>query len=1157
MEQRPTRPHPVGSHAGADSSNALAPPQAAHQFGSSHGSRSSYFQMLSGIASDLDIMLQDLCSTYPFPAGQGHTDMASPQPPSPAGQGNVTHQNWKEEGSPSRPGGTGGSPEQDKGHSGTTQEFFGPDDSSKPQVPPNSQVLLTGLIEDLEKGLTEARMSRKSSQPKASYYQVPPALVVAKHPPSPNRYPPQGSSHAQHHFPTAAVIPEQPKYISVVERLKRTDSVWYHPEMGRAGATHMLQGKDVGTFLVRQGTKPGTLVLSFRAPESFEEYIVHYLIEKTPTGLQVEGAERCFPDVPSLVAHYCQHKDGLVCQLCLPTAIAHAKTYTELAAIALLGPEFWVSKYHQSKSTVILAPPPTSPSRKQQHRRSDPILIARPSLSSHSSLEESPKTDMSSKNVSLLGTSPPPNSNTHGILEAQLQALESSVRIRPSAEPSPTQTSWASWGWPPHSPDRNYYATTKNPPSPQRKPSLEFLNPVYFSENIPPPTTRAPPRPAEYQTTTTITSQVVTAATVSSSHHQDTDRSDSSVSLPAPPSFARRRQGNLSVTKADRDSGYKTPPHALSDHEGEFIDYSKPKRKVFVNSIEQETSDPGVGLSVESIDGEETQTSSTPSSGYGETQRTHSSLSNQWSEFDPLVSIPEMGSLEDSPRQALGVSPATFHRTQDTVLHQSLQNRSMLSETSDAGKVQTFYPRLLDGQGKEPSTHGKRSQMSSSGYAEIEEVSPGNGHIPTQPEGSSDETDDDVFDGRKRGSKNILPAKKLRHRGSAAFKQIKASALNLKKKPGRDSTTKIQEHIIKLADNKNSTFGLTIDNFIQCTQESAETNPAVVIRNVRQFMSGMKNYLLTQGEANLDELIHKEQQKHDRRNPLPLDTIIEGALYECVLKHLRSHLYKCYIQQYTKTGDLDILTRNMKAARRQTPEELGVKASIVPPTGSSLDVIRDFLHCMELEHSPPKKLEYLLAAVSSIYNSVKDTSRQESSTLSMGADDFLPVFIYVLAHCNLTHAEIEAEYMWSLLNPHLVNGEGGYYLTTLSSAIHVLKNLENTEPTTGRERVPSVSDVQGFMKIAIFNQRHGTIVNKTLPVRQDMTAKEVCCMISHKFKLANADNFKLVQVVKGEETLIPDNAFPQSVRLQLEAEGKPCMFVFKSKGSKVIRPAAR
>ncbi|XP_066281202.1 uncharacterized protein [Branchiostoma lanceolatum] len=113
---RPTRPHPVGSHAGTDS-RTLAPGQAT-QFGSSHG-RSSYFQMLSGIASDLDIMLQDLCSTYPFPAGQGHTDTAAPQPPSPAGQGNMgdnfaPQENWKEEGSPCRPGGTSGSPEQDK-----------------------------------------------------------------------------------------------------------------------------------------------------------------------------------------------------------------------------------------------------------------------------------------------------------------------------------------------------------------------------------------------------------------------------------------------------------------------------------------------------------------------------------------------------------------------------------------------------------------------------------------------------------------------------------------------------------------------------------------------------------------------------------------------------------------------------------------------------------------------------------------------------------------------------------------------------------------------------------------------------------------------------------------------------------------------------------
>ena len=60
---------------------------------------------------------------------------------------------------------------------------------------------------------------------------------------------------------------------------------------------------------------------------------------------------------------------------------------------------------------------------------------------------------------------------------------------------------------------------------------------------------------------------------------------------------------------------------------------------------------------------------------------------------------------------------------------------------------------------------------------------------------------------------------------------------------------------------------------------------------------------------------------------------------------------------------------------------------------------------------------------------------------SLGADDFLPVLIYVLVHCGLVAAEIEADFMWGLLQPSLLTGEGGYYLTTLSSAVLVLKNF--------------------------------------------------------------------------------------------------------------------
>lgn len=59
----------------------------------------------------------------------------------------------------------------------------------------------------------------------------------------------------------------------------------------------------------------------------------------------------------------------------------------------------------------------------------------------------------------------------------------------------------------------------------------------------------------------------------------------------------------------------------------------------------------------------------------------------------------------------------------------------------------------------------------------------------------------------------------------------------------------------------------------------------------------------------------------------------------------------------------------------------------------------------------------------------------------LGADDFVPLLVWVLVQGGMVEAEIEAEFMWGLLEPSLLSGEGGYYLTTLFSAVHLLKNL--------------------------------------------------------------------------------------------------------------------
>lgn len=86
--------------------------------------------------------------------------------------------------------------------------------------------------------------------------------------------------------------------------------------------------------------------------------------------------------------------------------------------------------------------------------------------------------------------------------------------------------------------------------------------------------------------------------------------------------------------------------------------------------------------------------------------------------------------------------------------------------------------------------------------------------------------------------------------------------------------------------------------------------------------------------------------------------------------------------------------------------------------------------------------------------------------VALGADDFLPLFVWVLVQSGMLAAEIEADYMWGLLHPSLLSGEGGYYLTTLSSAVHVLKNFRLCSEEQSKMLGPGASlDVSNYISM--------------------------------------------------------------------------------------------
>lgn len=61
---------------------------------------------------------------------------------------------------------------------------------------------------------------------------------------------------------------------------------------------------------------------------------------------------------------------------------------------------------------------------------------------------------------------------------------------------------------------------------------------------------------------------------------------------------------------------------------------------------------------------------------------------------------------------------------------------------------------------------------------------------------------------------------------------------------------------------------------------------------------------------------------------------------------------------------------------------------------------------------------------------------------SIGADDFPPIFVWVLVQTEMVTAEIEADYILGLSHSSMLSGESGYYLASLSSAVNALKNFK-------------------------------------------------------------------------------------------------------------------
>uniref|UniRef100_A0A8C3RYZ2 Ras and Rab interactor 3 n=1 Tax=Chelydra serpentina TaxID=8475 RepID=A0A8C3RYZ2_CHESE len=290
-------------------------------------------------------------------------------------------------------------------------------------------------------------------------------------------------------------------------------------------------------------------------------------------------------------------------------------------------------------------------------------------------------------------------------------------------------------------------------------------------------------------------------------------------------------------------------------------------------------------------------------------------------------------------------------------------------------------------------------------------------------------------------------------------------------------------------------------------------------------------------------------------------SVVEAALYKCVLKPLRDCIYAQLLDFHSRDGSLQKLRDHQLSMGRQSLAELGVTAGV--PDAPALERIQARLLQMHQAYSPKKKEAQLLKACKLIYEAMNHGV--------YGADDFLPVLTYVLVKCDIVSVQLDVEYMMELLEPSQLQGEGGYYLTTWFGALYHISNFQSAMVTRQISIEAQDSIHRWQRRRTIHHNQHIPQVDcdilyvsfqepfanqKAIPVPAHMTAASVCVVCSKKYGVSNPEAYGLFLVTDSTSRLLAEDSRPQQTRsASLKSHSASCCFVYKLKGEEQEAPS--
>ncbi|XP_070609687.1 ras and Rab interactor 3 [Erythrolamprus reginae] len=898
---------------------------------------------------------------------------------------------------------------------------------------------------------------------------------------------------------------------SILEKLIKTCPVWLQFGISLEKASEILCKEPSGIFMVRKDETMKNLFLLVHFPAQKEGCdILEYKIKEEKSLLHLEGSLLVFEDIFKLVAFYCVSRDLLPYTLRLPQPILEANSATELETISDLGTGFWNSSLQQREGRRLLHSVKDSAYITAQAKKGKNPSQPFASSTNNCSCE----TELSIGSDKLWFVNP-------------IFIEESSYPFPPHVSPSEIFRESPSGDRSLVTKPPKKYPTQRPPPPPPPPPPL------------PPPSLRPPPPPPPSLLSFHAVKQGKTSSMTPSKEDQfhnlektkkemkteiskDKEDSRQELSFPhslpptnlkkIPPSIPPRRclsertSGNSSLDKSQKRSLPEEKQVEKQNKKNETLtnDYQGDKAPDVLVEVTQKSASNAQNVNPDGEDKKEL------------TKQQHN-LSLGKPSQPPIPPLRKKRFFKQSS------STSSFSLEHKNIEESEVQqeNKQTVEKTCSLSNKESKSPlKLVSISDCEHSSDSVHSSV-------------GNARTQSEPDSYSTSSTEDEFELRKRPTvkktHSMILGKAKRRLSMVSLSNVFTAFLS--------SDRKLQKKIVELAQDKDSYFGNLVQDYKVYSLEmmAKQISSTEMLQEIRLMMTQLKSYLIqsTELKSLMDQTAHTDEK---------LEVIIESALHKCVLKPLKVPIDTFLREIHNKDGSFKLLNENQQVIQNTTTTELGVTTSV--PESSLLERIFHKFTTMTKAYSPEKKISILLKSCKLIY----DSMTQGNPGKPHGADDFLPVLMYVLARSDLTEMILNVEYMMELMDPALHLGEGSYYLITTYGAIELIKSYDKIAVTrqlstevqdsihrwerrrTLNKARASRSSVQDFIAISFMEVDAKT---RTLAYRTDSTTHLLIQQCAEKFEVSEPQDYGLFLQVDNKTMQMDDDALPYQIKSHL------------------------